>query len=154
MYATSGMTDTVYDQLAAIKSGDVNKAYYSYTSKAFQKDTSLQDFKQFVNHYEALKNNKEASFKERNMTDGQGVLRGTLESDDGVVTPIEYYLIKENNTWKIIQIQIPSPAAGIEVDKPENNNAQSSSDNGTQVYTDHDLNFSIKYPAIQQYHPT
>ncbi len=147
MYATSGMTDTVYDQLNAIKTGDVNKAYYAYTSKAFQKDTSLNDFKQFVNHYEALKNNKAVSFKERNIMDGQGFLKGTLESDDGVVTPIEYYLIKENNTWKIIQIQVPSPAAGIEVDKPENNNVKSSIDNGTQIYTDNNLNFSIKYPS-------
>jgi TM2 domain-containing membrane protein YozV len=147
MYATSGMTDTVFDQLNAIKSGDMNKAYYSYTSKAFQKETSLQDFKQFINHYESLKNNKDARFKERNMMDGQGVLKGTLESDDGVIIPIEYYLIKEDNVWKIIQIQIPSPAAGIEVDKPDNNNSQSASNSGAQVYTDNNLNFTIKYPG-------
>ncbi|MBV8802504.1 MAG: DUF4864 domain-containing protein, partial [Gammaproteobacteria bacterium] len=64
LYATSGLTETVNNQLTALRSGDIVKAY-SYTSKAFQAAVSLDDFKKFVDQYSELKNNKSVSFTDR-----------------------------------------------------------------------------------------
>lgn len=150
LYATGGLTDTVQNQLAALRSGDVEKAYYSYTSKDFQTNTSLDDFKKFIDHYPALKNNKSASFTEREVKNSEGMLKGTLKSNDGATTPIEYRLIKERDAWKIIGIQLPAKGAGIETNHTTNNLSYTSSSNESllpNVYEDNSNKFSIKYPA-------
>ncbi len=107
LYATSGLTDVIHNQLSALRAGDIDKAYYSYTSKDLQRDTSLNDFKKFVNHFPSLRNNKSSTFTEREFKNSQGTVKGTLQSKDGTTTPIIYHLIKEDGTWKIIAIRIP-----------------------------------------------
>ncbi|VEH31945.1 TM2 domain-containing protein [Legionella sainthelensi] len=51
---TSGLIYSINHQLNALKTGDIEKAY-SYTSKDFQKATSLSDFKKFIDQYPSLK---------------------------------------------------------------------------------------------------
>ncbi|WP_392538646.1 DUF4864 domain-containing protein [Legionella sp. 227] len=110
----SGLTYPINQQLSALKSGDIEKAY-SYTSKDFQKATSLTDFKKFINQYPSLKNNASAFFNERIIENNIGIVKGTLTAQDGAKTPIEYRLIWEDGAWKILNIKLSSTGAGIKV---------------------------------------
>ncbi|MCW8408836.1 DUF4864 domain-containing protein [Legionella sp. PATHC035] len=110
----SGLTYPINQQLSALKSGDLEKAY-SYTSKDFQKATSFADFKKFINHYPSLKNNASAFFNERMIENNMGIVKGTLTAKDGAKTPIEYRLIWEDGAWKILNIKLSSTGAGINV---------------------------------------
>lgn len=104
-YATSGITDTVRNQLSALRSGDYVKAY-TFTSKEFQNATSLEQFKQFVDMNPSLKNNQDSSFYSREIKNNEGMIKGTLKASDGTVTPVYYRLIKEDDNWKIMYIRI------------------------------------------------
>lgn len=108
LYFTSGLTGVIQDQISALRAGDLNKAYYSYTSKDFQDSTSLLDFKKFINIVPELKNNKSASFTDREFKNNEGTVKGTIESNDGATISIEYHLVKENNEWKILSIDVPA----------------------------------------------
>lgn len=113
-YVTSGLVNVVNQELNSLKAGDIQKAY-SYTSKDFQKATSLESFKQFIEHYPSLKNNKSYFFNERIIENNRGVLKGTLTANDGAQTPVEFQLIQEDGTWKIIGIKVIITGAGIQM---------------------------------------
>ncbi len=148
-YATSGLVDTVQKQLIALRSDDITKAY-SYTSKDFQKMTTLEDFKNFLNQYPSLKNNKKLSFTERRIeNDNTGTLKGTLTSKEGAKTPIEYLLIKEGGSWKILGITMSPTGAGIKINHDTSSSSQHSS--LLNLYDDKSAKYSIKYPANWEY---
>jgi hypothetical protein len=112
-YATSGLVTTVGDQLAALRAGDIAKAY-TYTAKGFQQSTSLDNFKKFLGNYPTLTNNKSFSFSNREIkSDGIGKITGTLTANDNTTTPISYELIKEGDVWKILMIRVNPQGAGI-----------------------------------------
>lgn len=111
LYFTRGIADIARDQLQAIRAGDMQKAY-SMTSKAFQQVTSFDDFKVFVDKYDVLKNNKDATFAERKVENREGYLKGTLEAKDGSRTGVEYLLVKEDDQWKIQAIRL-APAGAL-----------------------------------------
>lgn len=102
---TQGITDAAKSQLKAIRSGDIAKAY-GYTSKTFQQETSFENFKKFVETYEAFKNNDDVSFSTRETQNDTGILKGELKSKDGKKTPVSYKLVKENGDWKIEGIKL------------------------------------------------
>lgn len=102
---TGGLARTANEQLEAIKAGNIDAAY-SMTSSAFQKETSLDAFKSFVNTYPVLKSYKSVSFSERNMENGEGYLAGEIEDADGSKQKIEFKLIKEDDKWKILGIRL------------------------------------------------
>ncbi len=114
--ATSGLITSVEGQLIAIRAGDISKAY-SYTSSDFQKSTSLEDFKKFLEKAPALTNNKSVSFPSRSFKNNQGAVTATLVSKDGKETTVEYELVKENNEWKVINIHVLPAGATIQTDK-------------------------------------
>ncbi|TRZ47979.1 DUF4864 domain-containing protein [bacterium] len=102
---TQGIADAAKSQLSAIRSGDIAKAY-GYTSKSFQQETSFENFKKFVETYDAFKNNVDVSFSTRETQNNTGVLKGELKSKDGKKTPIAYKLVKESGDWKIEAIKL------------------------------------------------
>lgn len=112
MAATQGIVDVAKSQLKALRNDDVVKAY-SFTSKDFQKATSLDDFKSFIAGYPSLKNNDDATFSDRETQNNTGVLKGSLKSKDGAVTPVEYAFVKENGEWKILNMKLNPAGAGI-----------------------------------------
>lgn len=99
-WATKGIIDVVREQLGALRNQDYIKAY-SLTSKDFQKTTSLEDFKVFVDGNISLKENEDASFNSREASAGFGTLIGVLRARDGTATPVEYWLVKEDGEWRI-----------------------------------------------------
>lgn len=116
LYLTSGIVDAVHHQLAALQAGNIDEAY-SYTSKDFQKATSIDNFKKFLDHYPSLKNNKSSFFNERKIENNIGTIKGTLTAKDGAKTPIEFTLIKEDGAWKIINIKLIPIGTGINVNE-------------------------------------
>lgn len=103
--ATNVLVEPVARQLAALKAGNMEAAY-SETSEAFRQATSQDAFRKFIDEYPILKDAADHSFPTRNITNGEGYLRGSLTSSTGGVTPIEYRLVKENDAWKIIYINV------------------------------------------------
>ncbi|HTM64078.1 MAG TPA: DUF4864 domain-containing protein [Gammaproteobacteria bacterium] len=145
-YLTSGVADTIQYQLAAIREGDLEKAY-SYTSADFRRATSFDAFKEFVEQVPALSDNESASFPSRSINNNEGVVSGTIKAHDGSVTSIEYLLIHEDKKWKIEGIRI-NPADSGEL---ENDQSGSSSENAAKkvenlTYTDPNGEYTIRYP--------
>ncbi len=114
LYITSGVVGSVSNQLAALRSGNIEKAY-SYTSKDFQKATPPAKFKQFIDQYPSLKNNESSFFNNREINNNVGTVTGTLTAKDGAKTPVEYRLIWEDGSWKILNITVLPTGAGTEI---------------------------------------
>ncbi|MFN7097532.1 MAG: DUF4864 domain-containing protein [Gammaproteobacteria bacterium] len=117
-YFTSALVKPVYAQMDAIRHGDIVKAY-SYTSQDFQKVTSLTAFKQLVEDFPAIANNKDITVTRRELNNGLGLVDATLTSDTGGTIQIKYQLVKENGEWKISYLEVP--ATGISISKSPNN---------------------------------
>lgn len=144
-----GVADVAQNQLAAIRSGNLEKAY-TYTSTEFQKTLSFDDFKNFINHYPQLKNNVSASFPNREIKNNEGTIIGTIKSQDGSVTPIEYHLIKENGIWKIIYIKITPKTTGIQTGNVKNTSPENNV-SLTNLYQDSKFQYLISYPNDWSY---
>jgi hypothetical protein len=142
IYATSGVTDTVQNQLAAIRSGDMQKAY-SYTSMEFQKATSFDAFKEFIEQIPALRDNESGSFPSRSMNNDEGVISGTVKSREGSEMPIEYLLIYENKAWKIEGIKINPKQSDLQGDE---DSAKASKPAEQLTYKEPEGKYSIQYP--------
>lgn len=106
--ATSGPVEVANLQLAAIKNGETRKAY-NYGSIDFKNSVSYTRFKEFINANPSIKENKSASFNKRNIENNVATISGTLESDKGAVTPVEYRFVKENGEWRILFINLNQP---------------------------------------------
>lgn len=105
-YASNELTRTIDDQLDALRSGNFDKAY-TYTSRDFKEKIPLEKFKQYVEQHPELKDNVGILFYKAKMKNDAGIIEGKLETTDGLKTFVEYRLIKEGDTWKILEIQMP-----------------------------------------------
>lgn len=124
-FATQGIADVAQNQLSALRSGDSAKAY-SYTSKDFQKATSLEEFKVFVKSYPSLSQNESVSFTTKAIENNLGTLKGSLKAKDGSVTPVEYQLVKEGSDWKILNLRLNPTGAGTTSEAPTPTTEESS----------------------------
>lgn len=104
-YTNTALVTVAEKQLDALSHGNINEAYI-YNSKSFQKNLSLELFKQYLDKFPVLKNANHTNFPIRKTSNYVGLLVGTLTSKDGRTTPIEYEFIKENGSWKILNIKI------------------------------------------------
>lgn len=145
-FLASSVTTTIYSQLEAIRAGDLEGAY-SYTSIEFREATSQKDFDDFVNHYPSLKDNKSATFNERDIKDDEAIIKGSLYSTDGTATPVEYLLVKENGDWKIKGIQTTPASANVA------NITSSTATNNALIneYDNKDSRYLMKYPGSWEY---
>jgi TM2 domain-containing membrane protein YozV len=144
LYATSGITDTVRNELEALRLGNYEKAY-SYTSREFHRQYSFQEFKKSISQIPSLNNNKSSSLTERKIENNSGMIKGTLTSRDGIQTAVEFKLVKEDNQWKILSIHVI----------PQNNPVIESGVESKLIYKKYtnDKNlFSIMYPSDWDYH--
>jgi len=117
-YFTQGVANTANDQLRSIQAGNVDEAY-GMTSKAFQNETSLEQFNALVNQFPVLNDFKEVTFWERKVEDNTGYLSGTIESNSGAKMKIEYQLIKEDGKWKIQAMRLSETGAQAPESEPE-----------------------------------
>lgn len=150
VYATSGLIVVIDNQLEAMRSGDLEKAY-SYTSKDFQNSTSLSSFKEFVEKYPSLKQNDSHLFNERAVENNIGTVKGTLTAKDGAQTPIEYQLIKEGDGWKILSFQLSPTGAGIEIKSDANTDKSLQDNHSINRYQHKGNRYSIEFPKSWQF---
>ena len=106
-FLTSGLDEPVKKHLDALRAGNIEAAY-AETSIAFQQNTSIEQYKAFIERYPVLKNIADYSFSSRAVENGLGTLKGTLTTTDGGVVPIEFKLVKENDQWKILGLSLGS----------------------------------------------
>jgi len=94
--------ETIKNQLNALKTGKLTEAYYQYTSKEFQKATSLEKFKEVIRSFPLLTQVSNLSIDEKDEEDDQESIKATLESDDNQSFKMDYGLVKEDGDWKIV----------------------------------------------------
>lgn len=92
--------------LAAMRSGDIDKAYQEFTSTEFRERTSLEEFKVLTNQYPSFSSNKLFQFQSFYTENDIATFGGDLLSATGVSIPVEYDLVLENGKWKIYGIQV------------------------------------------------
>jgi TM2 domain-containing membrane protein YozV len=158
LVVVGGVSDVVHTQLAAIRAGDYQLAY-SYTSPEFQEKTSYDEFAAFIEHIPALKNNVDATlFTSKQVKDGQADLLGTVTGKDGVATPIEYLLIKEDNVWKVLAIRVnPDHPASSESENDKDNTPDPATSATPKeiakplTFDDKAGRYSLQYPSTWYY---
>jgi len=106
IFLTKDLTDTVQDQLADIRDGDLAEAYEGYSSKRFKEATSFEAFKEFINKHPAFSENKLVQFKERNVNNDVGTLDCVMTTTGNKKLLVEYKLVKELDVWKVLSIRL------------------------------------------------
>ncbi|MFN4173750.1 MAG: DUF4864 domain-containing protein, partial [Parachlamydiaceae bacterium] len=115
--------ETIKEQLNALKAGKLTEAYYEYTSKEFQKATSLEKFKEVVKSFPLLSQVNSLSIDEKEHNEDQETIKVTLDSDDNQTFKMDYGLVKEDDAWKIVFFKLvegPKPIEEI-ASEPGNN---------------------------------
>lgn len=157
-FVTGGASRVVQSQLVALRANDIEKAY-SYTSTEFQKITSYNDFKSFVEQVPALRDYEKLSFTNVKIMNDKGLLAGTITGKDGSVISVEYLLIYENKTWKIEGITTNPVDTDASTDTNSNeasNSAASAADTSDKsakilTFEDNAAKYSIQYPGDWYY---
>lgn len=95
-------------QLKDIQDQKITEAYQNYSSKEFKDATSEEAFSEFIKRYPILHYHHVVSFHKPVIRNGVGTLSVILQSDQ-VAAYVKYYLIYENQSWKIWSMRILSP---------------------------------------------
>lgn len=106
---TERFVDVVNHHLDALRNNEIDKAYLTYTAKEYQATHNLNQFRNFIETYPVFKDNQTASFIQRDIGTHHVTLKGNLISKARVNTPIEYKLVKEDDSWKILSIRLRKP---------------------------------------------
>lgn len=102
------LVETVKGQLQLLEEKNVGEAYDKYASKAFKAATSKEEFEKFIDRYPILTHHSTVSFHKPGIREGVSTLAAILHSDD-VSAYLKYYLVPEEDEWKIWSMRILSP---------------------------------------------
>lgn len=100
-------------QLKDIQDHKLTDAYQHYSSQEFKEATSEEAFQEFIKRYPILIHYHVVSFHKPTIRNGVGTLSVILQSDQ-VAAYVKYYLIYEDQKWKIWSMRILSPVEGEE----------------------------------------
>lgn len=117
LYFTAGMVDTATAFFEAVKKQDMVAAR-NHLSENFRASTDEGALKQFLTR-SAILEFKEASWSSRQISGGQGELKGTVTTETGGVIPIRLTFVKEEGEWKIYNIQKPAAGLQVQADSPK-----------------------------------
>lgn len=98
------ITQLLKDQLSAIQSGDLSKAYYAFTSHGFQEASSFDDFKKFLDGHPIFAKSKDITVK--NVENGAEISKVLATIQNGKEEELEYRVVQENQKWKILSLQL------------------------------------------------
>ncbi len=107
-YNTTEPQKAVQDQLVALKNNQLTEAYYSFTSKEFQKATPLEKFKEIIRSFQPLSQIREIQVDEKEEKNDRTRLNMTLKTEDNQSFKMEYDLVKEDGDWKIVFFKLLS----------------------------------------------
>ncbi|MFQ5730116.1 MAG: DUF4864 domain-containing protein [Waddliaceae bacterium] len=118
---TQALVDKIEAQLKTINAEDLESAYYGFSSKDFQQQTSFEAFREFVKSHPVLTNYNEVNHKDSRIENSQGFVNLVLDSDKGDYL-LEYKLVREDGSWKIWSLRVilpPEEAAKKTITNPE-----------------------------------
>lgn len=92
-------------QLTYLKQGNFDTAYGLFSNLG-KKNMSLDQFKKFVSTNSTLLDFKTDFFSNERVQNDQATINGTVTGEDGTKLPVEYRLINENGSWKILSIVV------------------------------------------------
>lgn len=96
----------VQEQMQAIRKGDFEQAYKTFTSRDFKEITSQEDFEKFVKNFPVLLENKKLEIKNIYVENDIPTLKGVLTAANGETLKVEYDLVQEDGSWKIMGMQL------------------------------------------------
>lgn len=103
---TKAIKHTIAEQLNAVNLGNLQFAYNAFMSNAFKKATSVDVFKQFILNYQAYWQQATFNYSKIPIHEGNvASLQGAMVKS-GVGYKLQYYLIFEDGTWKILGIEV------------------------------------------------
>lgn len=85
-----------------MRAKNIPQAYYKYTSKEFRKKTSYPDFQDIITKYPSLHDNISITLRGIQFQEETGRYSGILTAKNGEEILIEYELLKQGDTWKIL----------------------------------------------------
>jgi hypothetical protein len=103
------LIDVVKAQLKEIQEHHTRAAYQDYTSREFKEATSEEAFRDFIKRYPILADHHVVSFHKPTIRNGVGTLSVIVQSNQ-FAAYVKYYLIHEDQTWKIWSMRILSPS--------------------------------------------
>jgi len=112
-YATGDLAEAGEKFFVAVGAGNIDEAK-SYLSEDFRAATPDEAFVAFLEK-SALKDAASVSWNNRSYSGNQGELEGVVTTKSGGTIPISLKLVKENDAWKIYNIQ--KSVAGLQ-EKP------------------------------------
>jgi hypothetical protein len=102
----SELNSVVEGQLSVLRTKKITEAYYAYSSQEFQANTSFENFKEFIKANPIFLNNTSAVIQDKTLDSDKGRVNLTLYIGQEKEADIVYDLIKENDSWKILKIQL------------------------------------------------
>ncbi len=105
-------------QLKAIQDQKLSEAYQDYSSQEFKEATSEEGFREFIKRYPILSDYHVVSFHKPTIRNGVGTLSVILQSEQ-IAAYVKYYLIYEDQKWKIWSMRILSPSETQETEEKE-----------------------------------
>lgn len=112
-------------QLKDIQDQKLTDAYQNYSSQEFKEATSEEAFREFIKRYSILTHYHVVSFHKPVIRNGVGTLSVILQSDQ-IAAYVKYYLIYEDQRWKIWSLRILSPSDGQENKSTKHSKPESS----------------------------
>jgi hypothetical protein len=107
LFATRAPAQAVQEQLAELRQGDVDAAY-GRLSGDLQARLTREEFERLVQDHPGLKDNKDATFWSRSVSNDKARLSGVLMSRAGDVEQVTFELANEGGAWKVTGIQVGS----------------------------------------------
>lgn len=111
-------------QLKDIQDQKLSEAYENYSSQEFKEATSKEAFYAFIKRYPILNLHHIVSFHKPTIRNGVGTLSVILQSEQ-IAAYVKYYLIYEDQKWKIWSMRILSPSEKEEKKEIEQSDDQS-----------------------------
>lgn len=104
-FNTEAILNPIRNELKLIQEDKLKQAY-ELTAKAFRESTPYKQFADFINTYQMFKTDTQPSFYKLNFNNNIAIYAVRFKDKSGQERETEFALIKEDNTWKILQIQV------------------------------------------------
>ncbi len=104
-WATSAPADEAQTFVNLISADQLEDAY-DRTANQFKEVVSKDQFEEFVAQYTVLTSPSTTSFNYRSVENNLATMQGTITAQDGTVSPITVQLVQENDTWKVLNIDL------------------------------------------------
>jgi hypothetical protein len=142
--SAESLNELIKNQLEELKQNKIANAYENYSSKEFKEATSLDNFIEFVKKYPALSNQDSFSISKTLTRNEVGIVSVTLNQNE-TATYLKYYLVHEDNAWKIWSMRILSPE-----EQKENLLPHVSTEQKQMQFTDVQLGVKINSEGVIQ----